>query len=164
MPEKKRADKEKNDDRRKLYGEAAKRIKAAKRDKYYLEAITLLESLIADRLESYIEKEAKQPEGFRTLEQNIKVAKQYINDSHISESQAILPYLVKIKLWRKLRNEMLHEAVKIEEGKDKDWDSTMNKAKNTVEEGETLFKELRNVVRRVKTQQMLQSKVKSHSG
>lgn len=163
MPEKKRANQDKNNDRNKLYREATKRIKKAKQDGYYLEAITLIESLIADRLESYIEKEANQPEGFRTLERNIKVARQHINKSPIPEAQEILPYLEKIKSWSRSRNEMLHQAVKIEEGEDKSWDSTMEKASETVEKGETLFREVSSVIRRIKKQQRLHTQEESRS-
>ncbi len=56
MPKRKRAIVEENSvvgkHRREIYKSAFKQIKLANEDSYYLEAITLIESLITDRLES----------------------------------------------------------------------------------------------------------------
>ena len=93
MPNKRRANIEHNQARRELYVHAAERVKEAIAAKYYLEAITLLESLISDRLESYIEKETQQPGELLSLGRNISRAKTCAEASSIPESVELLPYL-----------------------------------------------------------------------
>jgi len=157
MPNKRRANIEHNQARRELYVHAAERVKEAIAAKYYLEAITLLESLISDRLESYIEKETQQPGELLSLGINIKRAKACAKASSIPESVELLPYLEQARTWKNARNELLHEAVKIEEGAEKQWDWMTNKANQAALEGCELFKNLKRVVSKLKNRQLKQS-------
>lgn len=97
--------------RYRLYKSVIDRFMDARRDGFYLEAITLMESLITDRLESIlIHYGIIRPEkSFLMLGPCIKA---------LQEAQGILSddLLAQLDDWRKARNQSLHEIAKIEEG------------------------------------------------
>ena len=105
---------------------------------FYLEAITLMESIITDRLESklifsgLISKE----EAFRTLDNCLKKLKNHFE---------ILPsdLIDALSAWKDERNRALHEMAKIEEGDETTFDQRYSSLKAVAEDGHGLFKRLR---------------------
>ena len=117
---------------------AIRRVNQSFEEGYFLEAITILESLIADRLESILTETEGKEISFQQLGTLIVNAKK--SDSISQEfKDSIITRLFK---WKDERNEALHEMVKLESGNLHDWESRYNSFESTVSNGVTLFKEL----------------------
>lgn len=104
--------------RHQLYRQAYKQIKIAMDQGFYLEAITLIESLVSDRLESRLSFRKKSDFSFKTLGDLIREMKKV-------ESDTLLKELVVSRLdkWRISRNQAIHEMVKLADGTMDDWNS-----------------------------------------
>ena len=98
-----------------LYVAAHDRIKQAIADGYYLEAITLIESILSDRLESRTSFLKKQNQGFKTLGDLLGIL---VEKETVPEFRELLPV---INDWRDRRNKALHELVKFEHGDFRPW-------------------------------------------
>lgn len=105
--------------RHNLYREAYDRISKAINDKYFLEAITLTESLLTDRLESHATSLLGEDCSFKTLGELIGKIKEE-NDTQLRELVTC-----DVKSWKKTRNKALHEMTKMEEGDSRSWDARM---------------------------------------
>lgn len=94
--------------RSEMYQAAFLRITEATKAGYYLEAITLIESIIADRLESRLTYITGKDVSFQQLGSLITKVRKF-------ETDPILRPLIDQNLdnWRKARNKALHEMVKI---------------------------------------------------
>jgi hypothetical protein len=103
-----------------LYRMAYGRINEAMQEGFYLEAITLIESLLADRLESRLTFVLGIDFSFKTLGQ-------LITKSGTSETDPALKTLVKttVDSWRALRNDALHEMAKLAVGNTLTWSDRM---------------------------------------
>jgi hypothetical protein len=134
--------------RQELYRKAHGRIKAAKAHGYYLECIALIESMIADQLESLLAKQYPVGEerltDFACLERLCKKNK-YTNLPSDLES-----CLDDVLLWADCRNTALHEMVKLSENNLQTWEDKQSKAKAAIPKGLTLLKQLSSIVRREK--------------
>lgn len=99
-----------------LYKEAYNRIRESIKQGFYLEAITIIESLVSDRLESRISFLKKCDFSFKTLGE-------LITESRRIEKDNELQMLVGQNLdnWRKDRNKALHEMAKIADGETPTW-------------------------------------------
>lgn len=115
------------------------RYKEAFDSGYYLEAITLAESLIADRLESRALFLGNTGSDFSTLGQ---LCKTLSGDSVLS---SVIP---KINSWRSNRNTSLHELAKIEDGDDISFETKYLQTKQIAEEGLGIFRELDAVLKK----------------
>ena len=127
--------------RQKLYREAILRIKNAIEHRYPLEAIALLESMIADRLEARLAKIFIQDPckgAFSTLG---KLTKK-LGGEELKENEAAKDLYKAVKTWAERRNEALHQMVKLAEGDTKDWAGRLEEAQATAEAGMTLFRKL----------------------
>lgn len=112
-----------------LYRNAWKRITTATRDGYHLEAITLLESILTDRMESRASYLAGTNVGF----QNLGPLIQRLNELEtLPEFQAILG---EIDAWRVLRNQAVHEMVKFRQGEHPTWEQKLSPLSRIVREG-----------------------------
>jgi hypothetical protein len=132
--------------RQKLYREAISRIKNAIKHRYPLEAIALLESMIADRLEARLAKIRIQDPckgAFSTLG---KLTKK-LGGEELKESEAAKVLYNAVTLWADRRNEALHQMVKLAEGDTKDWAARLEEAQATAEAGMTLFRKLDRLVK-----------------
>jgi hypothetical protein len=124
--------------RYRTYKASISRIKKAIEEEYYLEAITLCESLIADRLEhrlKYLTKSDKFSFGMLfNLQKKIEEL----------EPDGKLNVLVneKLHLWRRKRNDALHAMAKIEDGDSREWEDKLLECKVIAKEGEELRKEV----------------------
>ncbi len=121
-----------------LIKRAKERITEAKDNGYYLEAITILESLIADRLESILAKSETNEKGFKALGRLIKKVK---NSTTLDPG---FKNLIETELdkWKDKRNQALHEMVKLEEGNLHEWDERYGKFEIEIKKGLDIFNEI----------------------
>jgi hypothetical protein len=104
-------------ERYELYKSSLDWIKKSIDEGYYLEAISILESLISDRLESYLSFPLGQDFSFKDLGV-------LINEIKLKKTDENLHSLIIKDLdeWRKQRNKAAHEMVKIADGKSIVWE------------------------------------------
>lgn len=94
-----------------LYREAFAHANRAIEERFYLEAITVTESLLADRLESRASYLLKRDFGFKTLENLIRKL------SEIETDQTLKDIINKdVVSWKASRNRALHEMAKLAHG------------------------------------------------
>lgn len=118
-----------------LYARAWQRVQAAEAAGFHLEAITLLESLIGDRMESRASFLTGNNEGFKTLGY-------LINKFRERETVPDFRKLVdRIDKWKEHRNRALHEMVKFESGTLPTWDEQTAGLGSVVREGQELLRE-----------------------
>ena len=126
-----------------LYAGVLGRVNQAIEDGYYLEAITLLESIITDRLESFCnEQTCSNRFAFKMLKTLITEAGKY----PISDKWSDL--LEKLNSWRDKRNKFLHEMAKIEEGDYSTFEDRYTTSKSYAEKGKKLFNEIHNEIKK----------------
>lgn len=112
-----------------LFDQARGHIIFCIRHAFYLEAIAVIESIIADRLESRISYLKGEDYGFKTLGGLIVEARNSDTDTEI------LAALDRIDKWRKERNQALHEMVKLEVGTKLTWEQRTERNKQIAIEG-----------------------------
>lgn len=120
--------------RYRLYKAAFTRVKEASRAGYHLEAITLIESLLSDRMESRVAHLTKSKAGFKTLGWLICELRKH-------KSETFAQVLAGIDAWRELRNRSLHELVKFEAGDLRTWDKKTADLRAIVEKGIAVLRE-----------------------
>ena len=134
--------------RKNLYAGCLDRVSKALDDGYALEAITLLESLIADRLEARLacihgqKAEKRQFSTLGCLTQELKGKK-------AGEPEEALHLYGCVDEWANLRNEALHEFAKLSEGSSKKWETKYKKAQKAAKKGMKLFRDLDKVIRKL---------------
>jgi hypothetical protein len=103
-------------ERYELYKAAFQWIAKSISEGFYLEAISLEESLITDRLESYLTWLTEDDFSFMTLGPLQDAIRKH-------ETDEILRSLVleELNQWRQARNKAAHEMVKIEDGEQVSW-------------------------------------------
>jgi hypothetical protein len=100
-----------------------------------LEAVTLLESLISDRLESRAGYLTGKNEGFQTLGA-------LIESLRVHESVVELTQLIgRIDQWRRRRNEVIHEMVKFEQGTLPTWEDKTSGLAEIASDGQAVLRE-----------------------
>jgi hypothetical protein len=119
--------------RHQLYIEACKRIESATAAGYFLEAITLLESILADRLESRASYLTDRNEGYQSLGPLIRTLRQC---EIVADFR---PIIEQIDAWRKRRNEALHEVVKFSSGERPTWEDKVGPLPEIVREGKEVL-------------------------
>ncbi|MFT5834628.1 MAG: hypothetical protein ACI97N_002268 [Cognaticolwellia sp.] len=119
-----------------LYKRAIQQFNQALEAGFFLEAITICESLITDRLESRCEELGKSM-SFQTLGNLIKKLKQIEIDLEVRN-------LVTNELddWRKNRNTALHEIVKFEKGESPEWKNRVEASGDYAVEGMAIFRKI----------------------
>jgi hypothetical protein len=116
---------------------------------YYLEAISIVESLVADRLESYLPSLFDKDFNFKTLGELV----QAIRSDKSGKTDEVLRSLVLNDLdkWRKDRNKAAHEMVKIEDGKRVSWKERVKINKTVAETGLELVRKIDNRIRKLRS-------------
>ena len=124
--------------RYRTYKSSISRINLAIDAGFYLEAITLCESLIADRLESRL--------NFLTKSDKYSFDMLFNMQTKIEElePEGELNLIVNERLhsWRKNRNKVLHGMAKIAEGDQREWGDKLEECKNIAIEGDSIRKEV----------------------
>jgi hypothetical protein len=129
-----------------LYRKGISRINDSINSGYYLEAITLCESLIADRLESRLKFLTNTDKySFETLWNLQEGVRKY-------ETDIGLISLINWNLdsWRKDRNNALHAIAKLEDKKIETWENRVERCKKVAKEGEAIRKEVFKIVGRLR--------------
>ncbi len=138
------------------YREAWARIRLAKENGFFLEAITIQESIISDRLISYFTRPtATNPISsgnngqWSSLNQLIQRWKsEYPDGLRTNRYENLIQALDQ---WRILRNKAIHAIVKFESNDEaRTVDEFLNKAREAAVEGEILAKEICNWCRKAK--------------
>ena len=129
--------------RHNIYAEVMSKVNEATKGGFYLEAITLLESIIADRLESLCnQKSQSNNNAFECLGQLIKTARQY------PLSETWFDVLNELEEWREQRNDALHQMAKIEEGDFSSFEERYETYKLSAINGKKLFRKIDNEIRK----------------
>ncbi len=123
------------------YREAWARVKAATENEFFIEAAAIIESIISDRLQSYLVRQHDFPARMKTgwhytlhklIEKTIECASA-IGDEN---GKCILQ---RIDEWRRQRNEVIHSLVQSDPGEPTiSVESFLNKAKHCCVEGSEL--------------------------
>jgi hypothetical protein len=100
---------------------------------YHLEAITLLECILADRLESRASYLTGRNEGYQNLGSLIHTLR------HRESTEEFRNLVRQIDAWRKLRNQALHEMVKFQSGEHPTWKEKLETLPHIVREGEKVL-------------------------
>ena len=139
------SDNDVSQDRYELYKAAFAWIAKSISEGFYLEAISLEESLITDRLESYLTWLTKTDFSFMTLgklQQEIK--------KHETNPDLRLLVLDELEQWRKARNKAAHEMVKIEDGDQISWNDRMKINQVVADAGLELVPEIDRQARKLR--------------
>jgi hypothetical protein len=120
--------------RYRLYQRAWDQIGTAVQSGFYLEAITLIESLISDRLESRARYLTGDDHGFQNLGPLLKVVRATDRDPDFLEAYKA------IDKWRDSRNGAMHEVVKFEQGACVTWDDKVKPLPSIVRQGRHALK------------------------
>jgi uncharacterized protein (DUF3820 family) len=136
-------------ERYELYKAAFEWIAKSISEGFYLEAISLEESLITDRLESYLTWLTKDDFSFMTLGQLQKAIKQHETDDTLRSL-----ILDELDQWRQARNKAAHEMVKIEDGKKISWTDRMKTNQSVAEAGLTLVRKIDRQTRKLRSEQL----------
>jgi hypothetical protein len=132
-------------ERYELYKSAFAWIAKSIGEGFYLEAISLEESLICDRLESYLTWLKGTDFGFKTLGELKQAIKAYETDNDLRSL-----VLNELDDWRKARNQAAHEMVKIEDGKQMSWSDRMKTNQAVAEAGLELVRKIDRQTRKLR--------------
>ncbi len=126
-----------------LYKEGHARIQAAISAGYFLEAISLIESLMSDRLESRLSHLTGSNVAFQNLGPLIDLMRQHEKDADV-----LALVTAKVDNWRRGRNSAAHEMLKIEVGDTRSWDVRQDQLKTVAASGYRVLKELSKLLDR----------------
>lgn len=131
--------------RHEIYKHAIVWVKIALAKGFNLEAITLVESLISDRLESRLSQLLGIDVSFKTLGELISTIRKEETDLKLKD-------LVTTDLdnWRKARNSAMHEMVKLADGDTKSWQDRMEALKPVASDGFMLFTKINGRISSIK--------------
>lgn len=136
-----------------LYKEAIDHIQDACQKGFYLEAITLIESVIADRLESRLS-------ALKHEDYSHKVLGDLITQTKVEETDDTLKNLVinDLNNWRQKRNQSLHEMVKIQEGDTSTWQKRTAILPEISKEGLVLLRKISQHVQSLRDKERTRAK------
>lgn len=131
--------------RYRTYKAAIDRIKISIEKGFYLEAISLCESLITDRLESRLNYLTKSDNyAFETLGKlQIEIRNKETNQELI---KMMIPNSGDFDIWRNKRNQALHAMAKIADGDKREWENKLEECKTIALKGEKLRKEIFRII------------------
>lgn len=126
-----------------IYASVMERVKEATEKGFYLEAITLLESIISDRLESFCNEQNNSNEyAFSCMGKLITEAKKHIISS------TWLNTLDELHKWKENRNDVLHQMAKIEQGDQSTFCERYQPCSGYAKQGVSLFNKINGDIRR----------------
>jgi len=126
-----------------LYKGAINKANKAIKNKFYIEAISIYESLISDRLESRLQfKNINQPQNIKTVG---RAAAALRNNESKTEQPILYALYNEISTWAKDRNSAIHHLVKLsEEHELEKFNKRYKKYEKIALQGKDLFKKLKN--------------------
>lgn len=131
--------------RHQLFRAGFTRIDDAIEHRYFLEAICLIESLLADRMESRVNDHTSDYSGFDTLGSILKHLK---HESH----PKLQELNIAVDQWRHQRNS-IHEVMKIDASHLGDWSSRFSQLRTTALSGRKLLRNYDQVLRSVRREE-----------
>jgi hypothetical protein len=134
-------------DKYEIMKSAISRFNTAIEHSFFLEATALIESLICDRLESRIGELTHKPVEFGTLGDLLKKLNNIETDVELKTITNKILYQ-----WAGKRNIVIHQAVKIEVGKKKDWNDYLSFSKSTAKEGRKAFDDYNKRLKKLRRQ------------
>lgn len=134
--------------RKALYRCALTRVSEAVENGYCLEAITLLESLIADRLESRTARIHDEADEKRIFS-NIRKLVDPLAGKNSPEPEEAKNLYREIAAWSGRRNEAIHEFAKLAENHELTWEQKYEAATKAAHDGLQLFRRLDGMVRKL---------------
>lgn len=124
-----------------LIKSANTRVKSCIKTGHHIEAIALLESLIADRLEAGL---SRKREGAQPMSTLGPLLKESLNVELISNELCD-----EIRSWSKERNKVLHEMVKVRDSGSGNWSERMKYARSLALEGNQIYERLAKEIRKI---------------
>jgi hypothetical protein len=118
------------------YREAWTRIKEAQKQGFYLEAITIEESIISDRLSSYFRNVLEIERQPKTFYEMGKTWREY--HPEIITSVDYNDLISALDEWRKERNKAIHDIVHSDPHVDRSIENFLSNTKTVAEDGEKL--------------------------
>jgi hypothetical protein len=119
------------------------RLERAISEGFYLEAIALEESMMADRLESLLG-HGGEVVTFGTIGQLVSQVRKQWPESEFDDVHE------RLRDWSNLRAEAIHQMVKYGRGYEMTWRERISSTRKTAEEGRLLVLEVDRIVRRMK--------------
>lgn len=133
--------------RQDLYAKTLKRVSESIEAGFVLEAITLLESVMSDRLEARLANLGLECDGTGKFWSLTKMADTLAKQSH--ETDDAKKVYLKIRIWAKKRNAALHGLGKLAKAEVKGWDQKYNEARAAADNGLELFRDLDREVKKL---------------
>lgn len=128
--------------RRDVYAKCIDKYNEAISSHYFIEAVAIVESLIADRLESrkavFVGNEDEN--RFDTIGSLINYLDKNESDQDLKKAYE------KVKKWSKRRNSAVHRLAKIEKDNLVEWDLKYDQIKGVANDGFELFKTLSKII------------------
>ena len=134
--------------RKQLYKDALVKIDAALKAGYFLEAIAICESILADRLEARLAWINGQKEDKRKYSTVGRLADELKGEKSCECDDAKKLY-AKVKAWAEVRNEAIHQMVKLSETNPETWENKYRAAETTAKDGLMLFRDIDRLVRKL---------------
>ncbi|NUN10053.1 MAG: hypothetical protein HUU54_12850 [Ignavibacteriaceae bacterium] len=134
------------------YKSTWKRINESIEDGYFLESITLIESIISDRLEARIAILNNQNHrSFLPLGDNVSILLGKNKKSRLNKETdpGLITLLNKVDDWKKKRNEALHEMVKVPDSNALSWDDKYAESQSIAKEGIELARAVSNIIKKL---------------
>ena len=128
------------------------RYQQAFQDGYYIECISLMESIITDRMESLAnEISSSRKYSYKTMEKLLDYLKGENQKDFLND--IILQCLDGIGMWKNGRNTAIHEMAKLPDDLTESFQTRYNRLETLAIEGYKLFRELDNGIRKLRNQQ-----------
>jgi hypothetical protein len=150
------------------YKEAWARIRLARKSGFYLEAITIEESIISDRLTSFVVKDRGVTMGHKSIRtlNNLTDTWVQICNTNLSNLSVVKDDLQELQIrlneWRKNRNTAVHGLVKSGTSRDTDHvENFLKLAHMTALEGETLARDISRWVDSARREERFRSKYRT---
>lgn len=134
--------------RQQLYKDAYLRISQAIESGYFLEAITICESIIADRLEARLAWVHQQNVDKRRFSTVGKLT-QELCGAKLNESVDAIEIYRSVGVWADKRNKAMHQMVKLPEAGHETWEEKYLVSEKAAKEGLKLSKQVSQLVRKL---------------
>ena len=123
--------------KKRIWARASIQLRDAMEDGYWIEAVAIEESMMADAIESYLQKHYK-VDKFLELGDAISAV---LKLNLIEKDEALF---IRARRWVNERNAVIHELMKVNKKNQLSWEQKMNNNLGVATEGQELAKELKN--------------------